>query len=208
MAPSLNGPWTQKGVINAKEDNSETNHQAIFKYMGHWYFMHHGANAPGGWTYRRSVNIDYLYYDRDGNIQKIIRTSGVDKVNNALIKDGAYRLTVSHSNLSLQDDGDMVVQQVADETADNQKIQFKAAELPVVSEPESSSSVIPSEGEESKNCEDSNDENCKTGLRLVGNKPAKSMSYDAAAGMVRLANDSHWTKMQALFCCFEKVALG
>lgn len=298
MAPTINGPWTQKGVINAKEDNSETNHQAIFKYMGHWYFMHHGANAPGGWTYRRSVNIDYLYYDRDGNIQKIIRTSGVDKVNNALIKDGAYRLTVSHSNLSLQDDGDMVVQQVADETADNQlwivaagskarhytlqnygtkkyycpsntlldtvrtsatpceirienasekkgyflfanydddylgdilnisknpgmpiitwvrtgtdnqKIQFKVAELPVVSEPESSSSVIPSEGEESKNCEDSNDENCKTGLRLVGNKPAKSMSYDAAAGMVRLANDSHWTKMQALFCCFEKVALG
>ncbi|MCQ2096752.1 MAG: family 43 glycosylhydrolase [Fibrobacter sp.] len=120
MAPTINGPWTQKGVINAKEENSETNHQAIFKYMGHWYFMHHGANSPGGWTYRRSVNIDYLYYDRDGNIQKIVRTAGVDKVNNALIKDGAYRLTVSHSNLSLQDDGDMVVQQVADETADNQ----------------------------------------------------------------------------------------
>ncbi|SHK45376.1 glycoside hydrolase family 43 protein [Fibrobacter sp. UWEL] len=120
MAPSINGPWTQKGVINAKEDNSETNHQAIFKYMGHWYFMHHGANSPGGWTYRRSVNIDYLYYDRDGNIQKIVRTDGVDKVNNALIKDGAYRLTVSHSNLALQDDGDMVIQQTADETADNQ----------------------------------------------------------------------------------------
>lgn len=120
MAPSINGPWTQMGVINAKEDNSETNHQAIFKYMGHWYFMHHGANSPGGWTYRRSVNIDYLYYDRDGKIQKIVRTDGVDKVNNALIKDGGYRLTVSHSNLTLQDDGDMVVQQVADETAENQ----------------------------------------------------------------------------------------
>lgn len=120
MAPTINGPWTQKGVINAKEDNSETNHQAIFKYMGHWYFMHHGANSPGGWTYRRSVNIDYLYYDRDGNITKIVRTDGVDKVNNALIKDGAYRLTVSHSNLALQDDGDMVIQQTADETAENQ----------------------------------------------------------------------------------------
>lgn len=120
MAPTINGPWTQKGVINAKEDNSETNHQAIFKYMGHWYFMHHGANSPGGWTYRRSVNIDYLYYDRDGNIQKIVRTAGVDRVNNALIRDGAYRLTVSHSNLALQDDGDMVIQQTADETAENQ----------------------------------------------------------------------------------------
>ena len=61
MAPSINGPWTQKGVINDKMENSETNHQAIFKYLGHWYFMYHGANSPGGWTYRRSVNIDYLY---------------------------------------------------------------------------------------------------------------------------------------------------
>lgn len=288
MAPTINGPWTQKGVINAKEDNSETNHQAIFKYMGHWYFMHHGANSPGGWTYRRSVNIDYLYYDRDGNIQKIVRTAGVDKVNNALVKDGGYRLTVSHSNLALQDDGDMVIQQTADETADNQlwviaqgktkrhytlqnygtkkyycpsatlldtvrtsatpceirienasektgyflfanydddylgdilniskdpgvplitwvrtgtdnqKIQFKVAELPKDPEssssdivPNSSSSVILSGSEESSNCENSSDENCKTGLRLKVEKP--SMNYDMSAGIVRLENDSHWT---------------
>ena len=102
MATSLNGPWTQKGVLNDKLDNSETNHQAIFKYLGHWYFMYHGANAPGGWTYRRSVNIDYLYYDENANIQKIKRTTtGVDKVNNALVENGTYRLTVSHSALSL-----------------------------------------------------------------------------------------------------------
>ena len=115
MAPSINGPWTQKGVINDKMDNSETNHQAIFKYLGHWYFMYHGANSPGGWTYRRSVNIDYLYYDRDGNIQKIKHTDGVDPVNNALIEEGGYRLTVSHSNLALEDSDGMVVQQTADE---------------------------------------------------------------------------------------------
>ena len=115
MAPSLNGPWTQKGVINDKMENSETNHQAIFKYLGHWYFMYHGANSPGGWTYRRSVNIDYLYYDRDGLIQKIKHTDGVDPVNNALIEEGGYRLTVSHSNLALEDKDGIVVQQVADE---------------------------------------------------------------------------------------------
>ena len=115
MAPSLNGPWTQKGVINDKMDNSETNHQAIFKYLGHWYFMYHGANSPGGWTYRRSVNIDYLYYDRDGLIQKIKHTDGVDPVNNALIEEGGYRLTVSHSNLALEDSEGVVMQQTADE---------------------------------------------------------------------------------------------
>ncbi|MCQ2062356.1 MAG: family 43 glycosylhydrolase [Fibrobacter sp.] len=120
MAPSLDGPWTLKGVVNDKEDNSETNHQAIFKYLGHWYFMHHGANSPGGWTYRRSVNIDYLYYDEDGNIQKIKRTSGVDKVNNALVKNGGYRMTVSHSDLALADENGIVVQQKADGMAENQ----------------------------------------------------------------------------------------
>ncbi len=115
MASSLNGPWTQKGVINDKMDNSETNHQAIFKYLGHWYFMYHGANSPGGWTYRRSVNIDYLYYDRDGLIQKIKHTDGVDPVNNAFLEEGGYRLTVSHSNLALEDSDGVVVQQTADE---------------------------------------------------------------------------------------------
>ena len=120
MAPSINGPWTQKGVINDKMENSETNHQAIFKYLGHWYFMYHGANSPGGWTYRRSVNIDYLYYDRDGNIQKIKHTSGVDPVDNALVEAGGYRMVVSHSNLALEDSDGMVVQQTADENNESQ----------------------------------------------------------------------------------------
>lgn len=121
MATSLNGPWTQKGVINDLEDNSETNHQAIFKYLGHWYFMHHGANSPGGWTYRRSVNIDYLYYDENANIVKVKRNSaGVDKVNNALVKNGGYRMTASHSDLALADENGIVVQRKADANAENQ----------------------------------------------------------------------------------------
>ncbi|MDY6284217.1 MAG: glycoside hydrolase family 43 protein [Fibrobacter sp.] len=116
MAKSINGPWTQKGVLNDKMENSETNHQAVFKYLGHWYFMYHGATAPGGWTYCRSVNIDYLYYDKDANIQKIVRTkNGVDKVNNALVENGSYRLTVSHSNLSLVDEKGVVVQRAFNE---------------------------------------------------------------------------------------------
>lgn len=130
MAPSLDGPWTLKGVINDKEDNSETNHQAIFKYLGHWYFMHHGANSPGGWTYRRSVNIDYLYYDEDGNIQKIKRTSGVDKVNNALVEEGGFRITASHSGLALEDADGIVVQQVKDDELDAQLWKLARAETP------------------------------------------------------------------------------
>lgn len=121
MAKSMNGPWTQMGIINDKMENSETNHQAIFRYLGHWYFMYHGATAPGGWTYRRSVNIDYMYYDQDAKIQKIKRTSaGVDKVNNAIVQNGEFRLTASHSNLSLADNKGIVVQQTANENDRNQ----------------------------------------------------------------------------------------
>lgn len=121
MAKSMNGPWTQMGTINDKMENSETNHQAIFRYLGHWYFMYHGATAPGGWTYRRSVNIDYLYYDQDAKIQKIKRTTaGVDKVNNAIVQNGEFRLTASHSNLSFADANGIVVQQTTNENDRNQ----------------------------------------------------------------------------------------
>ncbi len=121
MSKSATGPWTQMGTINDKMENSETNHQAIFRYLGHWYFMYHGATAPGGWTYRRSVNIDYMYYDQDAKIQKIKRTTtGVDKVNNAIVGNGSFRLTASHSSLSLADSKGIVVQQTTDESDRNQ----------------------------------------------------------------------------------------
>lgn len=115
VSNSAAGPWTAKGVINTKLDNSETNHQAIVRYLGHWYFIYHGANSDGGWTYRRSVNVDYLYYDENANIVQIKRTStGPDKVNNAPVMAGIYTLTASHSNLALTDEDGVVVQRKAD----------------------------------------------------------------------------------------------
>ena len=44
----------------------------------------------------------------------------MDPVNNALIEEGGYRLTVSHSNLALEDSDGIVVQQVADEKNETQ----------------------------------------------------------------------------------------
>jgi hypothetical protein len=67
------------------------------------------------------VNIDYLYYDENANIQKIKRTTtGVDKVNNALVENGTYRLTVSHSALSLVEENGIVVQRPESEKDANQ----------------------------------------------------------------------------------------
>lgn len=128
VSDKLEGPWTNKGVLNPLLDNSETNHQAIVKYLGHWYFVYHGANREGGWTYRRSVNIDYLYYDENGNMQTISRTTtGVDKVNNALLKEGVYRLKMSHSNLVLEEDEGAIYQQTAQDS-DQQLWELKPSE--------------------------------------------------------------------------------
>jgi hypothetical protein len=53
------------------------------KYKGQWYFVYHTADAPGGGEFRRSVCVDYMYFNSDGTIQRVIATGdGVDPVGN------------------------------------------------------------------------------------------------------------------------------
>ncbi|MFT4203604.1 MAG: family 43 glycosylhydrolase [Chitinophagaceae bacterium] len=78
------GPFTYKGVI-LDSMNSVTNHHSIVEYKGQWYLFYHNADKffhdnpsakpddPNRW-FRRSVCIDYLYYNPDGTIQKVIPT--------------------------------------------------------------------------------------------------------------------------------------
>lgn len=104
MSTSLSGPWAAKGVINALQTNSETNHQAIIQFRGHWFFIYHQGNLTNGGTYKRAVNLEYLYYKSDGSIVPIIRTNaGISSVDNKAIQDGIYRLKVHHSNLYMED---------------------------------------------------------------------------------------------------------
>lgn len=111
MASSLAGPWTAKGVINTRMANSETNHQAIVRHRGHWLFVYHTGDAPGGHTYHRSVAVDPLYYDAEGAIRPVVRTStGPARIDNSPLRDGRYRLRAKHSGLVLQDSGAKVVQ--------------------------------------------------------------------------------------------------
>ncbi|MCC8408996.1 glycoside hydrolase family 43 protein [Mucilaginibacter sp. UR6-1] len=79
MSKSVNGPWVFKGIINEVAGNSNTNHQSIIDFKGKSYFIYHNGSLPtNGGSYRRSVCIDYLYYNADGTIQKIqMSTQGV-----------------------------------------------------------------------------------------------------------------------------------
>lgn len=79
MSRSLDGPWEYKGLLNEIAGNSNTNHQAIIDFKGKSYFIYHngGLNEKGS-SYRRSVCIDYLNYNKDGTMQRVrMTTEGV-----------------------------------------------------------------------------------------------------------------------------------
>jgi beta-xylosidase len=79
ISRSLEGPWQYKGILNELAGNSNTNHQAIIDFKGKSYFIYHngGINTTGG-SFRRSVCIDYLNYNKDGTLQRVqMTTEGV-----------------------------------------------------------------------------------------------------------------------------------
>ncbi|RSK34580.1 glycoside hydrolase family 43 protein [Hymenobacter metallilatus] len=79
MSRSIEGPWEFKGLLNEVAGNSNTNHQAIIDFKGQSYFIYHNGSIPtDGGSFRRSVCVDYLYYNKDGTIRRVqMTTEGV-----------------------------------------------------------------------------------------------------------------------------------
>ncbi len=74
-ANNIEGPWTYRGLIQDKVPNSTTTHPGIIDYKDKTYFFYHNGILPTGGNYRRSVCVDYLHYNEDGTIQKVIQTT-------------------------------------------------------------------------------------------------------------------------------------
>lgn len=67
-----------EGLLSEGAFNSNTIHQAIIEFKGQWYFIYHNGaiQAPNtGGSYRRSVCIDYLHYNPDGTMKRVIQTT-------------------------------------------------------------------------------------------------------------------------------------
>jgi len=81
-ATSITGPWTYRGILAEVAGNSTTIHQGIITFKGvDYFFYHNGAlqRPKFGGSNRRSVCIDYLYYNPDGTMQRVIQTTeGLD----------------------------------------------------------------------------------------------------------------------------------
>ena len=83
MSRSIHGPWQYKGILNEIAGNSNTNHQSIIDFKGNSYFIYHNGSIPtDGGSFRRSVCIDYLYYNKDSTMKRVVMTSeGIISVN-------------------------------------------------------------------------------------------------------------------------------
>ncbi|HEX8429216.1 glycoside hydrolase family 43 protein [Hymenobacter sp.] len=76
MSRKIEGPWEYKGILNELAGNSNTNHQSIIDFKGQSYFIYHnGAINTDGGSFRRSVCIDYLNYNKDGTLKRVVMTT-------------------------------------------------------------------------------------------------------------------------------------
>jgi beta-xylosidase len=75
MSRSIDGPWQFKGILNELAGNCETNRPAIIDFKGKSYFFYHNGGLKDGGSHRRSVCLDYLYYNEDGSMKRVTMTS-------------------------------------------------------------------------------------------------------------------------------------
>jgi beta-xylosidase len=81
------GPFEQKGIIMDKSASGcWTNHHSIVEYKGQWYLFYHDKDLSPGFDKNRAIKADYLYFNKDGTIQKVIPTHRGVGISNALKK--------------------------------------------------------------------------------------------------------------------------
>lgn len=77
-AKQLPGPWTYGGLLAEVAGNSNTIHQGIIHFRGKDYFFYHNGavqHPNTGGSFRRAMCIDYLHYNADGSMKRVVQTS-------------------------------------------------------------------------------------------------------------------------------------
>ena len=69
------GPYKQAGVIlDEAASGCWTVHQSVVEYKGQWYLFYHDKDLSQGFDKNRSIRAEYLFFNEDGTIQKVIPT--------------------------------------------------------------------------------------------------------------------------------------
>jgi beta-xylosidase len=69
------GPYKQAGVIlDEAASGCWTVHQSIVEYKGQWYLFYHDKDLSPDFDKNRSIRADYMNFNEDGTIKKVIPT--------------------------------------------------------------------------------------------------------------------------------------
>lgn len=71
----FSGEWDKASVIMSPSATSNTNHPAVFDFMGKTYMIYHNGSLPGGSGYRRVACIAEIQFKEDGSIGNIVETA-------------------------------------------------------------------------------------------------------------------------------------
>lgn len=74
---SPKGPWKNQGMLMPTEGRSFTNHPGIIDYKGKTYLFYHNGALPGGHGFNRSVCVEEVKFNKDGTIQPMKMTEGI-----------------------------------------------------------------------------------------------------------------------------------
>ncbi len=67
--------WEYKGVIMPPVTTSNTSHPSVIDFKGRTYFIYHNGALTNGSGFRRSVAIEEMTFDNDGNVNPVKETS-------------------------------------------------------------------------------------------------------------------------------------
>src|SRR6185312_3841717 len=69
-------------ILDEATSGCWTVHQSIVEYKGRWYLFYHDKDLSPQFDKNRAIRADYLYFNEDGTIKKVIPTlRGVGIIN-------------------------------------------------------------------------------------------------------------------------------
>ncbi len=71
----MEGEFTFGGILMYPTATSNTNHMAVFDFLGSTWFIYHNGSLPKGSGYRRVACIEQLHFNEDGSIPYIEETA-------------------------------------------------------------------------------------------------------------------------------------
>lgn len=71
----MDSEWTFGRVLMPPTATSNTNHMAVFDFLGKTWFVYHNGSLPAGHGFRRSPCITELHFDENGGVNRIPETA-------------------------------------------------------------------------------------------------------------------------------------